>query len=523
MMTLSQKIGQLLIFGIPNPQLTSKEIEQLKSWHVGGVILFSRNLQNVSQSKKLISQLNESLSFPEHPLWLCVDQEGGVVVRLTEGVSVFPGNMALGATQDKTLAYQMGQTTAEEWGAFGVNVNFAPVLDLSYPENPGIGVRSLGQDKEAVAQLGVALIRGMQENGMCATAKHFPGKGLAKKDSHLELPYINLSKEALLETELYPFKEAIAAGVDFVMSSHCIYSAIDDKVPGTLSKPILTDLLRNNLGFKGLMVSDDLEMGAILKSLPIEEAALQFLQAGGDQVLVCHTPEAQEKVFQRLVQAVQNRELSENDLDEKLNRIQATKQKWLQQKEKQTPQTDVKMDSELSFEIAQKAITIVKNEEKALPLTVKPNEKVLALCVDYSPLTLVEENASNDIGLKQLLQPNCPDLTFEVVEVEPQKESLASILEKANKADLLLLFTYNAHMYPEQAKLVQNCLDLGKKSVVCALRNPYDFSVFPQVKHFVVSYGFREVSLKALVDVLFGKKIAEGKLPTDLIEEVISS
>ncbi len=512
-MNLSEKVGQLLIFGIPDFQLTPDVISNLNKWHVGGIILFSRNLQNRTQAKKLISDLNELLSSSEYPLWLCVDQEGGVVVRMTQGVSVFPGNMALGAAYDPRLAYEMGRLTAQEWGALGVNVNLAPVLDLCDPKNPGIGVRSLGEEKNLVAEMGAELIRGMQEHGLCATAKHFPGKGRARKDSHLDLPVIAISKKELLEVELHPFKKAIEVGVDFMMSSHSVYSAIDSN-PATLSKPILTDLLKKELGFKGLVISDDLEMGAVVKSLPVEEAALKFLQAGGDQVLVCHTPVVQEKVFQRLLEAVKNKELSEKFLDEKLKRIQLIKQKW--QKGKINRERQATSDELLPLEIAHRSITIARNKQNEIPLKVGAQEQVLAVCVDYSPLTLVEESTSNGMGLKQLLAPHCPKLDFVKVPLQPKEEEISPLLAKANKADLLLIFTYNAHMYPEQARFVRALLKKGKKQVVCPLRNPYDLPLFPEVKNCVLSYGFREVSLKALVDVLFGVIPAKGKCPVSL-------
>ena len=515
-MNLFQKVGQLLIFGIPDFQLTSEVIENLKKWHVGGLILFARNLQNPSQTKQLISDLNELLSTPEYPLWFCVDQEGGVVVRMTQGVSVFPGNMALGAAQDLRLAYEMGRLTAQEWGALGVNVNLAPVLDLCDPENPGIGVRSFGEEKNLVAEIGGELIGGMQEHGLCATAKHFPGKGRARKDSHLDLPTIDISKKELLEIELHPFKKAIEAGVSFMMSSHCVYSAIDSN-PATLSKLILTDLLRGELGFKGLVISDDLEMGAVVKSLPVEEAALKFIQAGGDQVLVCHTAHTQEKVFQRLLQAVKNKELSEKVLDEKIERIRQMKQKSeILRRRCVATQDDAMMRRErLPLEIARESITLARNEENLIPIQNKEHS-ILAVCVDYSPLTLVEESSFNGTGLKQLLQSHCPKLDFEKVSLQPKEEAVALLLAKANKADLLLIFTYNAHMYSEQRALVRVLLQTGKRGVVCPIRNPYDISLFPEAKNCVLSYGFREVSLKALVDVLFGVIPAKGKCPVSL-------
>lgn len=513
-MDLTQKIGQLLIVGIPSHSINKDVAESLKKWQVGGIILFSRNLQNASQAKKLISELNDLLSTNDAPLWICVDQEGGVVVRMTQDVSVFPGNMALGATQNRDLAYNIGKQTALEWVPLGVNVNFAPVLDLNYAQNPGIGVRSFGQDKDEVAELGAKMICGMQEHALLATAKHFPGKGLAQKDAHLDLPRIEASTNRLFETECPPFEEAFKNKVAFAMSSHCIYKELDPDRPGTLSKAILTTLLRQKMGFQGLVVSDDLEMGAIQKFLPVEEAALQFLKVGGDQILVCHTPEAQGKVLNRILDAVKNNEITEEEIDEKVDRILKAKKNWYHKKQKIN--FEKRDSSDLSLQVARQSITLLKNEANLVPIQLKKDQKIVAICADYSPLTLVEENSNESLNLEKLLHEVDPHLAFFKISsgmsFEAHKELKHSILG----ADLLLLFTYNAHMDPVQIKFFQDCLKSGVRSIMCALRNPFDLREFPQVSSFLASYGFRSDSLKALVEVLFGEIPPLGKCPVEL-------
>lgn len=513
-MDLAQKIGQLLIVGIPGAETSPEDLARLQKWHVGGIILFTRNLINPNQTRQLTSALNEALSNDSPPLWFCIDQEGGIVIRMSQGVSVFPGNMALGAADDPELAYQVGKQTALDWVSLGVNVNLAPVLDLCYPENPGIGVRSLGGNAQKVSLLGEKLIAGMQDHAMWATAKHFPGKGLARLDSHLDLPVIEAPMNELEQKEFIPFEKAIQKGVRFVMSSHCVYKAIDPENPATLSKKILHGLLREKMGFDGLVISDDLEMGAIVKNTTVEEAALAFVQAGGDQVLVCHTPEQQEKVFNRLLRAAKTGELSEKDLNLKVERILKHKKEWAAQKSK--ADFSKNGDKSISAEVGRKSITVLKNEKGLIPLALKEEDRLLVLCVDYTPLTQVEEDSGEKDSLEELLTQAHRNTELVKVPLDAVASRIPELAQKGNEADFVLIFTYNAHMNPSQAGLIRKLSAGSKPLVVCALRNPFDIQAFPEVGHYVACYGFRAVTLKALIDVLFGRLQARGVLPVEI-------
>jgi beta-N-acetylhexosaminidase len=247
-MSLEEKVGQLFQIGFSTPAVSDQIKDMIENYHVGGVIYFSRNLENSAQTAELSNKLQQLAlnSGAELPLFISADQEGGTVTRL-KGATHFPGNMALGAASDQDLTEEVAAATAVELKNLGINVNLAPVLDVNNnPANPVIGVRSFGEDPELVAELGAAYIKGLQSEGVTATAKHFPGHGDTDTDSHLDLPIINHQRSRLDRVELYPFKKAIEVGVDSIMTAHVYFPAIEkeDGIPATLSKSVLTDLLR---------------------------------------------------------------------------------------------------------------------------------------------------------------------------------------------------------------------------------------------------------------------------------------
>lgn len=277
-------VGDLLLLGFegtaPDPALR----EWFEAVRPGGVLLFARNIQSPEQVADLTAALQRWRG--ESPLLVAVDQEGGRVSRFGPPFTVFPGSGALGRAGDARLAERVGRVLGAELKAVGVTVNLAPVLDLRLgPENPVLGERSLGSDPAAAARLGAALIRGMQEAGLAATAKHFPGHGGTAVDSHVALPVVAGDAAWLARTPLVPFQAAVAAGVAAVMTAHVRYPALDPDLPATLSPRILA-LLREDLGFGGVAVTDDLLMGAIAETWPAEEAAVLALEAGADLLLL---------------------------------------------------------------------------------------------------------------------------------------------------------------------------------------------------------------------------------------------
>jgi len=281
---LRRMIGRVLMVGVPGVELDEKTRSTLRRLHAGGVILFRRNIGTPSQLAALCREVHE---LPARPL-VGIDHEGGRVLRVGPPFTAFPPMALVGATGDDELARSVGRAMATELRAVGIDLNFAPVLDVnSNPANPVIGDRAFSDDPRIVARMGIALMQGFHDGGVLACGKHFPGHGDTDRDSHLELPVVRRDRSTLERTEFLPFRAAIAAGIPLLMSAHVVYPALDPERPATLSPAILQDLLRTQMGFRGVVVSDDLEMRAIRDRHDAGEAAVQALAAGADLLLAC--------------------------------------------------------------------------------------------------------------------------------------------------------------------------------------------------------------------------------------------
>jgi beta-N-acetylhexosaminidase len=282
--TLRQRIGQLLFAGIPGTALVAATRQTLADLAVGAVILFRRNAGTPAAVAALTAELH---ALPSRPL-VAIDHEGGRVMRLGLPFTQFPPAAAIGRTGDVQIAYRVGRAMALELASVGIEMSFAPVLDVhSNPANPVIGDRAFGADPAMVGEMAVAMMRGLLDGGVIPCGKHFPGHGDTERDSHLELPVVRRTRQELERTELAPFRSAIAAAVPMLMTAHVLYPALDADHPATLSRAILTDLLRHRLGFTGVIASDDLDMRAIADHQSIGDAAVGTLQAGADAILVC--------------------------------------------------------------------------------------------------------------------------------------------------------------------------------------------------------------------------------------------
>ncbi|MCM3786325.1 beta-N-acetylhexosaminidase [Neobacillus mesonae] len=329
-MSLEEKIGQMIIGGFPGTELGSDAKTLIQEGKLGGVILFGPNISGQEQLQTLINEIKASNQKDGIPLFVSVDEEGGRVTRLPEGKTEFPSNQVIGAHGSAELSKQIGSVIGEEIAAFGFNLNFAPVLDIfSNPENTVIGTRSFGNNAEIVSDLGIATMQGMQEAGVVPAVKHFPGHGDTIVDSHVGLPVVDKTQEELNELELIPFKEAIDAGADIVMAAHIQYPNIDSSLlPASLSKVMLTGILREEMGYDGIVITDDLEMGAIQQHYGSGDAALMAIQAGADIVLFGHTPAKAEKAYDTILQAARTGELSQEQIDSKVLRIIRLKNKY---------------------------------------------------------------------------------------------------------------------------------------------------------------------------------------------------
>ena len=329
---ITQKVGRMFMGGIPGPTLDTNTISLIKDYHLGGIILFKRNIADPIQLARLCRDI-QRVSFTNSgiPLFLAIDQEGGRVARLEEPFTRFPGNAAIGESPDPELsALEFATTAAREMSLVGLNMNMAPVLDVAHPNmDAHLLGRSFSDDPLRVATLGGIVIDTLQRAGIMAVGKHFPGLGKSDRDPHLHLPTVGATREEMESVHLPPFKDAIGAGVSAVMSSHAVYPALDPGVPATLSRRIMTDLLRNDMGFKGLVISDDLEMGATEKEAPLPEGAADAFEAGIDLLLICKDQSLLLDSIEHLRNKLLRGEISHERLNESLGRIAATKNRFL--------------------------------------------------------------------------------------------------------------------------------------------------------------------------------------------------
>src|SRR3990167_9460701 len=371
-MNLEELVGKRLVIGIPGTKITPEIVNHFKELRAGGIILYRINFENPGQLKKLIQDLELAL---QRKLLVMADHEGGRVIMFEKGVTIFPDNLALGKTEKIEYARLQGKIEAKELRRLGIDVNLSPVLDvLTDAYSPNIGIRSYGKDWKLVSEMGCARIKALQEHGISACAKHFPGKGHAPVDAHLGLPVIQSSWAEMKKSHLKPFIKAIEIGIDMIMSSHPYYPKLDltPQTIATFSRKIIHDTLRKELNFKGIISSDDLEMGAIKAVCPIGEAAVKAVQAGHDILLVCHDLNAQKEVFHHLMDAYKNDRLSINELEESVERINQLQNKRKKRFEGGAPHAE-KNGKKLVQKITQESVTILQDKNRILPLKTKNN------------------------------------------------------------------------------------------------------------------------------------------------------
>jgi len=321
---IGKRVSQLLMMGIASLRLTQEEKFFIKKHQIGGIILFSRNYSDPEQLVDLINDINSL--YKETPPFLAVDQEGGSVIRFKKPFTQFPGNDYLGRYYERTesldLVREYAEVTAKELRAFGVNVCLSPVADiLTNPENKVIGKRAFSKDPLVVSAIAKTIIEEFRKNGIIACAKHFPGHGDTTEDSHEELPVVNHNLDFLRDRELAPFRAVIETTVPMIMTSHILYKEIDPKYPVTLSKTLITDLLRNEMWHNNLVISDDFEMQGLSKNYDLDEAAVLALNAGVDIVLVCHCLGKVEKVYERLIREIGERPDFSERIGESFERV----------------------------------------------------------------------------------------------------------------------------------------------------------------------------------------------------------
>ncbi|MBH0175737.1 beta-N-acetylhexosaminidase [Fictibacillus sp. 23RED33] len=340
-MTLEEKIGQMIVSGIEGTSMTTNTKELVNKYKVGGVILFRPNVSSANQLVTFTNDLKRQNKSNKVPLFVSVDQEGGRVNRMPLSVINTPKGREIGRINREKYSYGIGNVIAKELRLFGFNVDFAPVLDIqSNKYNTVIGDRSFGSDSSIVSRLGISMMKGIHDGNVIPVVKHFPGHGDTSTDSHLDLPVVKHDMSRLKKVELVPFNKAIQNNADMIMVAHILVKNLDKNYPASMSKAVMSDLLRKQMGYKGIVISDDMTMGAIMKHYSLKKAVVRSVQSGNDIILIGHGKQNTITAINALKQAVGNHQLSENTIDQSVYRILSLKNKYKLQ-DKSTPFVDV--------------------------------------------------------------------------------------------------------------------------------------------------------------------------------------
>ncbi len=510
-MTLEQRVAQMFVVNLYGSQLNEPARDFLTRYHPGGVVLLPENIRTPQDVTRLNNVYQQTIiDSGGLPLFISVDQEGGTIAHLREGFTTFPVPMLLTASGDTELAYRVGQAMGEEMLAVGVNMNLAPVADLeTNPNNPIIKRRSYGSDPTMVSPIVAAYIEGMQATNVLATAKHFPGHGDSSDDSHVGLPVIDLDRERLEMVELAPYRAAIEAGVSTIMVAHIWYPALEPQpdLPASMSYNVITGLLREEMGYDGLIITDALDMDAIDTVYSYPSASLQAIKAGVDLVIAAHMSlDAQAAGIQRVVDAVQSGEITEERINESVRRILAAKEQFgILDWEPLDPTTvnarlNLDAHAELVSEIFNKGVTVAVDRNTVIPF--KTGQTVAVIFPGTRP-RIQQECTAEGVIVKPL-----------AVSETPTESDIASAQRMAAQVDFVVVFSENADVTPQRRALV-NALP-PDKTIAVALASPYDWMTYPQVAGYVVTYSPLPQAVPAACGVLFGRIPANGKLSITL-------
>ncbi len=497
---------------------------------VGGVILFKRNIQSAAQLRDLVQAIRSVPTAKGVPVLVAIDQEGASVSRLSGFATTMPSAMALGAAGDPSLTESMYRLTGDELAALGISVNFAPVADVNNnPRNPVIGLRSFGDDPGAVAMHVQAAVRGLQAAGVAATAKHFPGHGDTTVDSHFDLPRIDHSPDRMQAVELVPFQAAIAQNVELIMTAHVLFPALEQSnIPATLSRAILNDLLRNDLGFKGIICTDCMEMSAIADNFEPDQAAEQALRSGADLVLFSHTPDKVRAVQRALRVAIQQGKLVGDDIAASLQRL-GTLRARLAESKSVSVSLDIVGSQEhkaAALAAARRATTVVRDPQQLLPLALAPSENILV--VQFAGATSpVEDRPQSDATAKvhrdryqteigRALAQSSARIHEQVKSLDPAGLEYKQLLTAAGSANTVFVVASRAVHHPMQARAIADLAMIGKRVIAIASREPYDADVLPPEVTVIASYGADVDAMQAAAGVILGAYPATGKLPVTL-------
>lgn len=513
-MTIKDKIGQISMYGIEGTEITDDTINLIKEYRVGNIILFARNVKSPKQLFELTQGL-QKLAKAEFdiPMFISIDQEGGMVTRIFDGSTFFPGAMTISATNKLENSYNMGRIMGKELNAMGINMNLAPILDVNNnPKNPVIGVRSFSDKPKVVAEYSWQFARGLQEEHVFATGKHFPGHGDTNVDSHLGLPTINHDLDVLEHMEFVPFRYNIDNGIKGIMSSHINFSKLTkDGIPATLSKEVMTDLLRDDFGFKGLLVSDSMTMKGVIQKYSAEEATLMAINAGIDLTCLCHPESPRRETLEYLYEAVEDGRLKEESIDILLNRVLKAKEELININldNKFTDIENIVINTEhknQAYQVVEDALTLVKGEN------IKLKEKTLF--IGYKPRALtIADDTDGTSKLENILNKEIPEMDTIILNLKPNEKDISAIMNKIEEYDQIILTTYAGNTNSEQIDLINRIHEKHEDVSVISMRDPYDLYFTDKIKNYICIYEYTPNSIKVITKYLKGEITPNGVIP----------
>ncbi|MBO0781633.1 MAG: glycoside hydrolase family 3 C-terminal domain-containing protein [Ktedonobacteraceae bacterium] len=521
-MSLEEQIGQLIGAGFPTTTPTPEIIDLIQNRHIGSIVLFARNIQSPQQVSELTQSLQKIAREAGHryPLLISVDQENGMVQRMGDGVPAFPGNMALGAVGDEQLVYEVALATGRNLRSLGLNVNLAPVVDVNNnPSNPVIGVRSFGEDPQRVAQFAAAAVRGYREAGVVSTLKHFPGHGDTAVDSHLSLPVVPHDLERLESLELLPFRRGIAAGANSVMIAHLYLPQLmqQEMTPSSISPEIIRGLLRERLGFGGVITTDCLEMEAVSKTIGTERAAMLAIKAGLDIALISHTYARQTGGIDAIKAAVQDGSLSEDVVRQAAERVLSLKARMLSWEAPQPLSGEtLRQHQQLGTSAYERSTTLVRNDEGLLPLHLRPEQRLLLVFPQPTSYTLAVDKFMLNAVFEETIRRRHGQVSAIAISTKAGQGAYERLDRALQEADVVITVTINVNIDPQQAEIVKRILGCGRPTIGIAAYNPYDLLSFQQLQTYLATYECTPSALEAVARVIFGEIRAQGHLPVSL-------
>ncbi|NBD26628.1 glycoside hydrolase family 3 protein [Paenibacillus glycinis] len=510
-LTLREKIGQLIVTGFPATGMTGELRHLIAEFKIGNIILFSHNVEGKTQLRELCAELQHTIAaHTGFPALISVDQEGGRVTRLPSDATSVPGAMAIASTGRPENAYAAGRMTARELRALGINFNLAPVLDINNNKrNPVINVRSYGDTPDAVIAYGLPMMRGLTDGGVLASVKHFPGHGDTAVDSHLGLPAIEKSIEQLLELELKPFQAAIAAGAEALMSSHILFPLVEaERVPATMSRTIITDLLKRRLGYEGLVVSDCLEMDAIKECYGTARGALGALKAGVHLLFVSHTPALVMETVATIEEAVASGELSESILDEALEKVLYYKKKYGDAAEADLGIVGCETHRRAAAAMSEESVCLAKGELA----TVRRGGGETIFVGSY-PYRTDQASSQAKTGLSfPAAMAAAFDAPHVMIGFDPDEAEIGRTLARAAGYKQVVVGLYNGRENAGQLELVNRLAANGHAVTAVALGKPYDLEHVADGVCGLAAFEYTPLAIDSLIRILGGGIRPTGRL-----------